>query len=408
MPYESMKEESMRIKNRKIHKNIFYLLGFSIIFLLTSTATSAKTVAYTKEYTYQASDADSKLSCRTIALQQVKRLLLEELGTYLFSETAVKNFELTKDQISSLTAGIVMTVILEEKWDGKDYFLKAKISADTDELIKSIDHVRGNREQSKEWEEMKKKTEEALKEIEKLKKEIVNDTGNKVIEEKYAKAVNELNAIDWFKKGYVLKFRDKNNQDAIKAFDKAIEMDPNYAPAYAGRAAIYNERGQFQEALRESEQAIKLNSKHPWGINCRGNAYIGLRNYQKAIEDFDRAIELEPSHPWSYVNRSRVYFFRAKYHQAYEDANKAIEIDPGLSYAYLHRGKALASLNKIQDAIKDFDKSIELDPNLSWSFLHRGFALLKLNKTEQGLEDIKRAASLGNIKAKGYLRKKGK
>jgi tetratricopeptide (TPR) repeat protein len=374
-------------------------------FLLSVTASSAKTVTYVKEYTYQASEMDSKLSCRTIALEQVKRLLLEELGTYLISETAVKDFELTKDQISSLTAGVVMTVILDEKWDGKTYFLKAKITTETDELIKSMNNIRRDQEQSKTWEEMSKKTEEALKEIEKLRKEIGKGKGKKVSQEKYAKAVNELNAMDWFKKGYSLRF-NKKNQRAMEAFNKAIEIDPRYANAYAGRAAIYNDWGHYQQALRESEQAIQLDPKLAWGFNCRGNAYIGLLNFQKAIEDLNKAIELDPKKTWPYSDRSRVYHMLKNYRQALEDANKAIELDPEFSDAYFRRGRALSSLNNVHDAIKDFDKAIELDPTFGRFFLYRGYALLKLNKTEQGLEDLKKAASLGNDEAQSYLKKK--
>ena len=212
----------MRMEIRSICKNISYLLAGSMVFLLSVTAISAKTVTYVKEYTYQASEVDSKVSSRTIALEQVKRMLLEELGTYLISETVVKNFQLTKDQISSLTAGIVMTVILDEKWDGKTYFLKAKITTEMDELIKSINHVRRDQEQSKTWEEMMKKTEAALKEIEKLKKEIGKGEGEKASLEKYAKAVKEFNAMDWFQKGYKLKNIDKDNEKAMKAYDKAV------------------------------------------------------------------------------------------------------------------------------------------------------------------------------------------
>jgi hypothetical protein len=167
-----------------------------MIFLLSVTPSFAKTVTYVKEYTYQASELDSKLSSRTIAFTQVKKLLLEELGTYLISESAVKDFELTKDQVSSLTAGIVMTVIIDEKWDGKTYFLKAKISTDTDELIRSINNVRKDQEQNKNLEEVRGKTEEALKEIERLRKDMESGKGEKGSKEKYAKAVNALNAID--------------------------------------------------------------------------------------------------------------------------------------------------------------------------------------------------------------------
>jgi len=397
----------MRMESRSIYKNIGYLLVFSMVFWLSVTVASAKTVTYVKEYTYQASEVDSKLSCRTIAMEQVKRLLLEELGTYLISETAVKDFQLTSDRISSLTAGIVMTVILEENWDGKSYFLKAKITTDTDELVKSIDRLRGNQEESKDWEEMKKKTEEALKEIEKLKREIANGRAEKISQEKYVKTVNELNAMDWFKKGYVLRYNAKNNQEAMKAFDKAIEIDPNHAKAYAIRAAIYNEWGQYQNGLRDSEQAIKLDPMLPWGFNSRGWAYNGLRNCPKAIEDLNRAIELDPKYAWAYTHRSTSYYLLAKYQQALEDANKAIELNPGLAGAYFNRGRALASLNNIQDAFKDYERAIQLDPTFSWSFLYRAYAFLKLNKTEQALEDFKRAASLGNEMAQGYLKKKG-
>jgi class 3 adenylate cyclase/tetratricopeptide (TPR) repeat protein len=277
----------------------------------------------------------------------------------------------------------------------------------TDELIRSKDMVRRDREQSKTLEEMREKTEEALKEIEKLKKEIGKGEREKVSQEKYAKAVDEMNAVDWFKKGYALRYRDKNNQEAMKAFNKAIEIDPNFARAYAGRAAIYNDWEQHQQALRESERAIKLDPNHPWGFNTRGWAHIGLLNYNKAIEDLNKAIELDPNYVYAYIHRSWAYFMLKNYQQSLEDANKAIEIDPEFSNAYFRRGRALASLNKFQDAIKDYDKAIELNPTFSLSYLQRGYTFLKLSKTEQALEDLKKAASLGNDDAQTYLKNKG-
>jgi len=275
----------------------------------------------------------------------------------------------------------------------------------TDE--RSTDHILKTREPSKDREEMKKKTEEAPKEIEKLKKEIAKGEGEKVSQEKYAKAVDESSAASWFKKGYALRYRDKKNQEAMKAFDKAIEIDPNLARAYAGRAAIFNDWGQPQQALRESEQAIKLDPNHPWGFHTRGWAHIGLLNYQKAIEDLNKAIELDPKYVFAYCNRSWAYFMLKKYPQALDDANKAIEIDPEFPIAYFRRGRALASLNKSQDAIKNFDKAIKLDPTFSRPYFFRGHTLLKLDQKEQALEDFKKAASLGDNDAKNYLKKKG-
>jgi len=87
-------------------KSVAVLVGTWIFIFAYGNLAIAGLVTFQKEYTYQASEADSELSIRAIALEQVKRLLLEELGTYLDSETEVKNFRLTKDQIFLASAGI--------------------------------------------------------------------------------------------------------------------------------------------------------------------------------------------------------------------------------------------------------------------------------------------------------------
>jgi len=139
--------------------------------LLVANLAFAKMVTFEKEYTYQASEIDSKVSCRAIALKQVTRLLLEELGTYVESNTEVKDFQLTKDQITTLTAGSVETNIIEENWDGKIYRLKASITADPREVAKSIDALRKDRQRSKDLEETRKRAREALNEIEIVKRD---------------------------------------------------------------------------------------------------------------------------------------------------------------------------------------------------------------------------------------------
>ncbi len=235
--------------------------------------------------------------------------------------------------------------------------LKKEMQKDEGEKVTQEKYAKAvnelNATERKAWEEMTKKTEEALKEIEKLKKEIQKGEGEKVTQEKYAKAVNELNATEWFKKGFTLRYVDKNNQEAMKAFDKAIEIDPNYAKAYAQRAVIYADWRQFLKALKESEQAIKLDPNLAWGFNSRGVAHTGLMNYQEAIQDFNKALELEPRYAWPYCNRSWANLMLRNYPRAVEDASKAIELAPEFSMAYFRRGRALASLNNFQDAIDD-------------------------------------------------------
>ncbi len=219
-------------------------------------------------------------------------------------------------------------------------------------------------------------------------------------------AISELTAKDWFDKGYGLRYTDRNDEEAMKAFDKAIEIDPNYALAHAGRAAIHDEWGEYRQGLSESEQAIKLAPGLAWAFHTRGYAYVGLADYQKAIEDLNKAMELDPNYAWPYSTRSWAYFMLKDYQRAIEDANKALEIDPVFSNAYFKRGRALFALNKFQEALRDFDKAIELDPKFSPAFVQRGYTFLKLGQTERAQEDFKKAASMGNKNAQSYLWRK--
>jgi cyclophilin family peptidyl-prolyl cis-trans isomerase len=97
---------------------------------------------YIRTYTYQASEQDSKLTARNAAIGQVQHQLLGELGTYVRSEIESKadstGKKFSKHEIDSLTAGIIRTEILEEKWDGRNYLIKAKLVIDPEDITRKI------------------------------------------------------------------------------------------------------------------------------------------------------------------------------------------------------------------------------------------------------------------------------
>lgn len=154
----------------KTFRLVIALVGLFLV--CESQNAIAEPVTVVREYTYRASDADSKLSSRTIALEQVKRLLLEELGTYLFSNTVVKNLTITKDEIVTYTSGWVATLIINESWNGSEYYLKAKITADADDVAKAISFIHDDAEKAAELKLLRAQTNDSLKEIERLQKEL--------------------------------------------------------------------------------------------------------------------------------------------------------------------------------------------------------------------------------------------
>lgn len=169
------------------------LIILSVFLILNiSTGAIAKMQTFVRDYTYQASEVDSKQSCRIIATEQVKRLLLEELGTYLESHTEVVNYQLSKDQITTITAGVVKTTILEEKWDGEKYWMKAKIDADPDEVAREINEIRSDRKKVKELEESRRKTDDTMKDMEDMRKDTDSDRNNGEKIDQYNKKVQAL------------------------------------------------------------------------------------------------------------------------------------------------------------------------------------------------------------------------
>ena len=122
------------------------ILLTAILILTAGIYCNAENKTFIREYHYQAGESDSKISSRTKALTEVKRLLLEEIGVYLESYINYSE-EKTEDRISSqflkkeieqISAGITETSILEENWTGVEYYIKAEITVDPDDVIRQL------------------------------------------------------------------------------------------------------------------------------------------------------------------------------------------------------------------------------------------------------------------------------
>ncbi len=372
-------------------KKIIAAVSVSILILTSSGFASTKT--FIKEYTYLASDLDSKVSSRAIALEQVKRALLEELGTYLISETRVKDFQLTKDQITTLTAGIVSAQIIDEKWDGRSYYLKAKISADPDQVAKSVDSLRNDVRKTRELEDAKKKADDAMREVERLKEELALAKADTNRQGEYIHAVNQLSASDWLNKAHQF-FAADAFQDAIDAFSKAIELDPKNWHAYHGRGIAYNISGKYQQAIADFTKIIELDPKNVSGYTLRGDAYEELGNYEQVVVDYTKVMELDPKDPTPVRARALAYLYLGKHQQAIDDYTKLIDLNPKEWSWYESRGNAYKEFGKYQEAIDDYTKVIELHPEEKHTYITRGNAYKDLGRYQEAIDDYTRVIEL--------------
>lgn len=116
-----------------------------IIFILLFLGLTLEAEIFVRDYTYDASELDNKQSARENALTQIKKLLIEEVGVLVISElTNVESeingrtHEKTISNTELISEGITKTEILEENWDGKQFYLKAKIEIDIEDIEKRL------------------------------------------------------------------------------------------------------------------------------------------------------------------------------------------------------------------------------------------------------------------------------
>ncbi len=158
-------------------KNLFIL----IVLWFVCFSSFADKREFIREYTYIAGENDSKTIAKENALKQIKSLLLEELGTYIESYvnySEAENNNITKDffnrEIKTISGGITETKIIEENWNGYEYYMKAQIMADPEEVIRKINESLMARRNSAAIDSLKSLLFSTSKEVELKDKELEN------------------------------------------------------------------------------------------------------------------------------------------------------------------------------------------------------------------------------------------
>lgn len=83
-------------------------------------------------------------------------------------------------------------------------------------------------------------------------------------------------------------------EDALKDFERAIEIDPNRAGGYLGKANALNILGRYEEAIDFYNRAIAIDPKLANAYVNRAIAYSHLGRYKEAISDYEKGLELDP------------------------------------------------------------------------------------------------------------------
>ena len=266
-----------------------------IIVILIILSTPFKSVAASRDfiesYTYNAGESDSKLTCRTVSLLEVKRMLLEKIGTYLESRTEIKNFQIEKDKIVALTAGVVKVQILEEKWNGEKYSLTVKIEADPEEITNAINNLRNQHDKMESIQKLKTVNEESLVQIREMQSRMQRIQSDLLKVNQDANA-NEgiLNAWGLYEKAVELR-QSGQVKEAIEALNTVMQNNPTYL-AYFERGMAYLEMKMYDNAIADLTEVLKVRPNMRGALGVRGMAYMRSGKKWKGRRDLERSAEL--------------------------------------------------------------------------------------------------------------------
>ncbi|WP_307142955.1 tetratricopeptide repeat protein [Siphonobacter sp. SORGH_AS_1065] len=123
----------------------------------------------------------------------------------------------------------------------------------------------------------------------------------------------------------------------------------------------YSKLGQHYEAIKYYDKALELDPNHEYSLVNKGFTLIVLEKFEESILVFNRAIEMEPSFSYSYSNRGLAKIKSGNEMEGLEDINYALELNEKDSYAFrslgihhLDKGDYTKALNLFKNA-KEFD-----------------------------------------------------
>jgi tetratricopeptide (TPR) repeat protein len=196
---------------------------------------------------------------------------------------------------------------------------------------------------------------------------------------------------------YGLEAREANDQ-AVRLLEKSVEMDPQFAAAYAALATAYrirafsveiNEPKWIEKANGAVGRALALDPNLAEGYVSRGYLLWSRENgwsHERAVSDYRLALELNPNLAEAHHQLANVYNHVGLLDKAGEEIKKAVALDPLNTGIRFRVGVNLLYQGKYEEALIELRDSEKFHPPL-WGF-QTAFALQHVGKQQEAQERI--------------------
>ncbi|WP_061848095.1 adenylate/guanylate cyclase domain-containing protein [Bradyrhizobium sp. DOA1] len=167
-------------------------------------------------------------------------------------------------------------------------------------------------------------------------------------------------AWEYFMRGTELyrRFTPKDNANARNLFEKAIDLDPEFARAYANLAATHRQ-----------------DSNGRWSKDPKSSEDLAYRMAQKALELARRELEPKPSLPFALEQMGWVLLYRERFEEARQAAEEAVQRNPNYADGYALWAHVLIYSGEPEEALHKSQEAIDLNPIYPFFYdYHRGQA----------------------------------
>ncbi len=162
-------------------------------------------------------------------------------------------------------------------------------------------------------------------------------------------------------------------EGARNNFEKALQLDPNYAPALAGLSMVEGfyyrnldpSAAHLRQARQLAERALAIDPQLAEGDVALANVYGIMFDYVHAAEKSREATILEPdnAHAWDQLSWALGYQQPPDSAGAEKAAREAIRLQPSMFQAHYHLGRALMQQKRFPEAIAALDEARSISPS---------------------------------------------
>jgi len=179
-----------------------------------------------------------------------------------------------------------------------------------------------------------------------------------------------------------------NEAESIPLFQHAVELDPNFAMAYARLAAIYNNLGEEDRSVESARKAFDLRERvsERERFYITDHFYVANGNIEKDKETLESAIKAYPNDASAFTNLALVYeVYLGQFEKAIQSASEFIRLEPNAPFGYSHTAPSYMALNRLEEARSILQRAV--DAKADNLFIHDElYDLAFLNGDAEGMQ----------------------